>query len=181
MRPHLVSEVSLSLLLEPTTGLDPDNRQHIWRIIQKIKSPTRLILLTTHSMEEAEALCTRIGIMARGQLRCIGSAQHLKAKYGKGYTLTVNSLPAASAEEAAERQSVLDAFILNEVGNGHASVLSAINRTKKYLIEKGSAPSIAEIFKLMEAHKTRLHVREWGLSMTTLEEVFISAVEEPTV
>jgi ABC-type multidrug transport system ATPase subunit len=129
-------------------------------------------------MEEAEALCTRIGIMAKGQLRCVGSAQHLKAKYGKGYTLTVNSLPAASAGEMEERQRVLDAFILEDVGNGHASILSAINRTKKYLIDKAAAPSIAEIFKSMEAHKARLFIREWGLSMTTLEEVFISAVEE---
>jgi ABC-type multidrug transport system ATPase subunit len=169
---------SVALPAEPTTGLDPDNRQHIWHIIQRIKSPSRLILLTTHSMEEAEALCTRIGIMAKGQLRCIGSAQHLKAKYGKGYTLTVNSLPAASAEEFATRQQALDAFILTEVGNGRASILSAINRTKKYLIDKASAPSIADIFKRMEANKARLHIREWGLSMTTLEEVFITAVEE---
>lgn len=161
---------------EPTTGLDPDNRQHIWRIIQRIKSPSRLILLTTHSMEEAEALCTRIGIMAKGQLRCVGSAQHLKAKYGKGYTLTVNSLPAASDEEWLEKQRVLDAFI----GNGKASLLSAINRTKKFLIDKTAAPSIAEIFKRMESNKTRLSIREWGLSMTTLEEVFISAVDEST-
>lgn len=158
--------------------MDPDNRQAIWRIIQKIKSPSRLILLTTHSMEEAEALCTRIGIMAKGQLRCIGSAQHLKAKYGKGYTLTVNSLPSASEEEALEKQRVLDDFVINNVGNGQASILSAINRTKKYLIIKAAAPSIAEIFKRMEGHKARLHIREWGLSMTTLEEVFISAVDD---
>ena len=166
--------------IEPTTGLDPDNRQHIWRIIQRIKSPSRLILLTTHSMEEAEALCTRIGIMAKGQLRCVGSAQHLKAKYGKGYTLTVNSLPAASDEEWQEKQRVLDSYIVNDVGNGKASLLSAINRTKKYLIDKTAAPSIAEIFKRMESNKTRLSIREWGLSMTTLEEVFISAVDEST-
>ena len=169
------------MFLEPTTGLDPDNRQHIWHIIQKIKSPSRLILLTTHSMEEAEALCTRIGIMAKGKLRCIGSAQHLKAKYGKGYTLTINSLPAASEQEFADQQQTLDRFIMNDVGNGNASILSAINRTKKFLIDKASAPSIAEIFRRMESHKLRLKIREWGLSMTTLEEVFISAVEDQSV
>ena len=66
------------LMDEPTTGLDPDNRQQVWKIIQSLKSPDRLILLTTHSMEEAEALCTRIGIMAHGRLMCVGSSQHLK-------------------------------------------------------------------------------------------------------
>ena len=166
---------------EPTTGLDPDNRQHIWHIIQKIKSPNRLILLTTHSMEEAEALCTRIGIMAKGKLRCIGSAQHLKTKYGKGYTLTVNSLPVNNEAEFNEKQAILDNFIMHNVGAGQATLLSAINRTKKYLLNKTAAVSIAEIFKLMEANKTRLFIREWGLSMTTLEEVFISAVDDTAV
>ncbi|KAJ1444037.1 P-loop containing nucleoside triphosphate hydrolase protein, partial [Ochromonadaceae sp. CCMP2298] len=69
----LVGDPPILFMDEPTTGLDPDNRQAIWRIIQSIKSPSRLILLTTHSMEEAEALCTRIGIMARGELRCVGT------------------------------------------------------------------------------------------------------------
>jgi ABC-type multidrug transport system ATPase subunit len=170
----------LRLLIEPTTGLDPENRQHIWHIIQKIKSPSRLILLTTHSMEEAEALCSRIGIMAKGSLRCIGTAQHLKAKYGKGYTITVNLLPTQAEEEFAARLRALDDFILTDIGGGdpRCAVLSAINRTKKYMVDKAAAPGIAHIFKRMEANKARLGVREWGLSMTTLEEVFVSAVEE---
>lgn len=51
-------------------------------------------MLTTHSMEEAEALCHRIGIMVNGQLRCLGSAQHLKNRFGRGVELTVKiSLP----------------------------------------------------------------------------------------
>jgi len=45
------------------------------------------VVLTTHSMEECEALCSRIGIMAHGKLRCLGSAQHLKTKFGRGYQL----------------------------------------------------------------------------------------------
>ena len=47
------------------------------------------IVLTSHSMEECEALCTRLGIMVNGQFQCLGNIQHLKSKYGKGYTLIV--------------------------------------------------------------------------------------------
>lgn len=47
------------------------------------------IVLTSHSMEECEALCTRLGIMVNGQFQCVGNIQHLKSKYGKGYTLIV--------------------------------------------------------------------------------------------
>jgi ATP-binding cassette, subfamily A (ABC1), member 5 len=46
-------------------------------------------ILTTHSMEEADALCTRLGIMIKGTMRCIGSIQHLKNKYGAGYALEI--------------------------------------------------------------------------------------------
>eukprot|EP00484_Ammonia_sp_Unknown_P001929 CAMPEP_0197024090 /NCGR_PEP_ID=MMETSP1384-20130603/4736_1 /TAXON_ID=29189 /ORGANISM="Ammonia sp." /LENGTH=75 /DNA_ID=CAMNT_0042452427 /DNA_START=10 /DNA_END=233 /DNA_ORIENTATION=+ len=49
----------------------------------------RAVILTTHSMEECEALCHRVGIMVNGQLSCIGSPQHLKSKFGKGYQLDV--------------------------------------------------------------------------------------------
>lgn len=173
------------VFVEPTTGLDPDNRQMVWHIIQRIKQPNRLILLTTHSMEEAEALCTRIGIMAKGQLRCIGSSQHLKSKYGKGFTLTLNLLPCASPEGTREQQERVDGFIVKTLSNGQGKLLSAINRTRKFLIPKKMVTAenilintdISEIFRLMEANKAVLKIREWGLSLTTLEEVFISAVE----
>eukprot|EP00768_Dysnectes_brevis_P001229 gnl/Dysnectes_brevis/129_a152_4397.p1 GENE.gnl/Dysnectes_brevis/129_a152_4397~~gnl/Dysnectes_brevis/129_a152_4397.p1 ORF type:complete len:1000 (-),score=354.61 gnl/Dysnectes_brevis/129_a152_4397:155-3154(-) len=73
---------------EPTTGLDPRTRRQLWNIILAVR-PGRAILLTTHSMEEAEALCSRIGIMAAGRLRCIGTSSALKTRFGKGYKLTV--------------------------------------------------------------------------------------------
>ena len=49
------------------------------------------IVLTSHSMEECEALCTRLGIMVNGQFQCLGNIQHLKSKYGKGYSLIIKS------------------------------------------------------------------------------------------
>ena len=49
------------------------------------------IVLTSHSMEECEALCTRIGIMVNGQFQCLGNIQSLKSKYGKGYSLIIKS------------------------------------------------------------------------------------------
>merc|ERR1711907_788927 len=71
---------------EPSSGMDPVSRRHMWDIITRERS-LRSIVLTTHSMEECEALCTRIGIMTAGRLQCLGGQQHLKGKYGGGYTL----------------------------------------------------------------------------------------------
>ena len=68
--------------------MDPISRRHLWDLIASIKESCAIVL-TTHSMEEADVLGDRIGIMARGQLCCLGSGLHLKQKYGSGYRLTV--------------------------------------------------------------------------------------------
>ena len=171
----IVGNPPIVFMDEPTTGLDPDNRQHVWKIIQSLKKPNRLILMTTHSMEEAEALCTRIGIMAKGEMRCIGSAQHLKSKYGKGYTLTINLLPTG---DEVQQQEKLGEFIIDNLSGGQGVLLSSINRTKKFLVPKNASTSISNIFKLMEQNKASLEIREWGLSLSTLEDVFVSTVSE---
>jgi ABC-type multidrug transport system ATPase subunit len=83
----LIGNPSVAFLDEPTTGLDPEVRRLIWNIIQTAKAG-RTIVLTTHSMEEAEVLCNRIGIMAKGTLRCLGPQLRLKEIYGRGFKLS---------------------------------------------------------------------------------------------
>ncbi len=61
----------------------------------------RTVILTSHSMEECEALCTRIGIMAAGRLQCLGTVQHLKSRFGGGYALQLRLGEAAGAAGAA--------------------------------------------------------------------------------
>merc|ERR1711907_743227 len=79
----------LVFLDEPSTGVDPAARRMMWDVISAVSTLRGecSVMLTTHNMEEAEALCSRIGIMVGGRLRCIGSNQHLKAKFGGGYQL----------------------------------------------------------------------------------------------
>lgn len=75
------------LLDEPSTGMDPRSKRFLWDTILATFQGKKGAILTTHSMEEADALCSRVGIMVKGGLRCIGSTQHLKNLYGAGYTL----------------------------------------------------------------------------------------------
>ncbi|CAB3246103.1 unnamed protein product [Arctia plantaginis] len=75
------------LLDEPSTGMDPRSKRFLWDTILASFQGKKGAILTTHSMEEADALCSRVGIMVKGGLRCIGSTQHLKNLYGAGYTL----------------------------------------------------------------------------------------------
>mmetsp|Transcript_25995 Transcript_25995/g.47138 ORF Transcript_25995/g.47138 Transcript_25995/m.47138 type:complete len:648 (-) Transcript_25995:149-2092(-) len=80
---------------EPSTGMDPVSRRDLWKVISRMvkgrnempDSEKASVILTTHSMEECEALCPRIGIMAGGKLRCLGSSQHLKNRFGQGYQI----------------------------------------------------------------------------------------------
>lgn len=71
--------------------MDPVARRFMWQIITDIvtKREKCSLILTTHSMEECEALCTRIGIMVGGVLRCLGSSQRLRSNYGHGYQIEI--------------------------------------------------------------------------------------------
>ena len=84
----LLGDPKIVYLDEPTTGMDPISRRYVWDIIQEAKRG-RAIVLTTHSMEEADVLGDRIGIMARGRLQAVGSALRLKQTFGAGYQVTV--------------------------------------------------------------------------------------------
>uniref|UniRef100_A0A7N8YH15 ATP-binding cassette, sub-family A (ABC1), member 5 n=1 Tax=Mastacembelus armatus TaxID=205130 RepID=A0A7N8YH15_9TELE len=86
----MIGNPQIVLLDEPSSGMDPKSKQRMWRAIRAaFKNHQRGAILTTHYMEEAEAVCDRVAIMVSGQLRCIGSIQHLKGKYGRGYSLEV--------------------------------------------------------------------------------------------
>ena len=80
---------SISFLDEPTTGVDPVARRCLWDAIGKKLAQGCSLVLTSHSMEECEALCNRLIIMVNGQICCIGSPLQLKAKFGNGYTVLI--------------------------------------------------------------------------------------------
>jgi len=85
----MIGNPPIIILDEPSTGVDPKARRFMWSIVSKISTQRKKssVIITTHSMEEAEALCTKMGIMVAGKFRCFGSSQHIKDKYG-----TVSSL-----------------------------------------------------------------------------------------
>ena len=87
----MIGNPNIIFLDEPSTGMDPKARRFMWKIISRIASEKKqsTIILTTHSMEEAEALSTKLGIMVNGNFKCIGTPQHIKSKYGEGYEIEI--------------------------------------------------------------------------------------------
>ena len=88
----LIGNPPIILLDEPSAGMDPEARRFMWQVVEKISQRDKrsAVILTTHSMEEAEALSTKLGIMVRGGVfRCFGSSQHIKNKFGVGYEVEI--------------------------------------------------------------------------------------------
>jgi len=86
-----IGEPPMVFLDEPSAGMDPVARRGMWSVVQHIadKRKKSVVILTTHSMEEAEALCSRVAIQVDGCFRCLGTPQQIKSKYGHGLELNV--------------------------------------------------------------------------------------------
>jgi len=85
----MIGSPSVVYLDEPTTGMDPAARRQLWNMVCRIRDSGKSIVLTSHSMEECEALCTRLAIMVNGEFKCIGSTQYLKNRFSKGLVLKI--------------------------------------------------------------------------------------------
>jgi ATP-binding cassette, subfamily A (ABC1), member 3 len=83
----MLGNPSVLLLDEPSTGMDPKARRYMWKVIGRVAAERKnvTVVLTTHSMEEAEALSSRMAIMVKGNFRCIGTPRNIKDKYSEGY------------------------------------------------------------------------------------------------
>jgi ABC-2 type transport system ATP-binding protein len=79
----LLPEPSALFLDEPSVGLDPQIRRHIWDVIRKIRKDRRTVVITTHYIEEAETLCDRVGILSKGRLIALDTPETLKARVGE--------------------------------------------------------------------------------------------------
>ncbi|KAI8472690.1 MAG: P-loop containing nucleoside triphosphate hydrolase protein [Monoraphidium minutum] len=151
---------------EPSTGLDPASRRNLWDVVKANKAG-RGMVLTTHSMEEAEMLCDRLGIFVDGRLVCIGNPKEITSRYG-GYL--VMTLTVAAGQESAAR-----AFV--ERLSPGARLTYSVGGTLKFELPS-SEVTLSGVFSAMAAAKAgsgpgHLQVLDWGVANASLEEVFI--------
>uniref|UniRef100_A0A8C2X7A7 ABC transporter domain-containing protein n=1 Tax=Cyclopterus lumpus TaxID=8103 RepID=A0A8C2X7A7_CYCLU len=170
----MIGNPQIVLLDEPSSGMDPKSKQRMWRAIRAaFKNRQRGAVLTTHYMEEAEAVCDRVAIMVSGQLRCIGSIQHLKGKYGRGYSLEVKL-----REELTGLQQV--ALLHKEILRTfpHASRQESFATLMVYKIPMEDVKSLAKSFSQLERAKQTFNFEEYNFSQSTLEQVFMEFAKE---
>eukprot|EP00732_Lithocolla_globosa_P000357 Lithocolla_globosa_v1_NODE_102_length_6350_cov_93.725179.p1 type:complete len:962 gc:universal NODE_102_length_6350_cov_93.725179:3330-445(-) len=163
----LIGNGKVVFLDEPTTGLDPEVRRLIWDIINNAKKD-KTIVLTTHSMEEAEVLCQCIGIMAKGSLRCIGPQLKLKNKFGSGFKLHI------SGDSTHINESVK--YVEAHLPEGFKKLDSYAGSTTYQF--PANVDQVANLFEEMMKNHAENHIQEWGMSQTTLEEVFLKIINE---
>jgi ATP-binding cassette subfamily A (ABC1) protein 3 len=84
----MIGNSKIVMLDEPTSGMDTSARRRLWDMLKKNKQD-RIVILTTHYMDEADILGDRIAIMAEGKVQCTGSSLFLKSRYGVGYNLVI--------------------------------------------------------------------------------------------
>ena len=162
----LVGGSSVIFLDEPTSGMDITSRRNLWDILKRYAGG-RIIILTTHYMEEASVLGNRIGILSEGNMKCIGSPLFLIERFGKNINLNITK------EINAENEKIID-FIKNNAKNIDIEyeifteeILFKIPKDNKNFIGKN-------FFKILDENYKNLKIKNYSISMSTLEDVFIN-------
>ncbi|XP_049669091.1 ATP-binding cassette sub-family A member 9-like isoform X2 [Accipiter gentilis] len=150
------------LLDEPTAGLDPCSRHHVWSLLKE-RQAGRVTFFTTQSMEEADVHADRKAFLANGRLQCVGSSLYLKRKWGIGYHLRmrINELCDPELTSSLVRQYIPDAVLKGQKGDELC-----------YMLPLENTDSFPDLFSHLESSLLQ-GVVNYEVSRTTLEDVFL--------
>jgi ABC-2 type transport system ATP-binding protein len=154
----LVGDPELLFLDEPTTGLDPQARRHLWDLVDGLKQAGRTIILTTHYMEEAERLCDRVAIMDHGKIIALGTPQQLIASVGGEHIV----------EFAVRNRADIDTAALTQIAGVQSHRVDA---GLHQLSVSELHTAVPRIFAALEAQG--LHLSDLRTHSASLEDVFV--------
>ena len=165
------------LLDEPSSGMDPGARRALWEVVRSELlggggHSARSVVLTSHSMDECEAVCGRVGILASGRLRCLGSVAALKARYAQGYRLEMRCARGGAAAATALVARCARGARLEDVdpAAGHlAFTLPCAGLDLPSLIERLEGAGAGR----GGGAEGQGCVEEWAVGEATLEQVFL--------
>ncbi|KAM5227715.1 phospholipid-transporting ATPase ABCA3-like [Ctenodactylus gundi] len=160
----IMGKSSIIFLDEPSTGMDPVARHLLWNIVTMTCKSGRAVIMTSHSVEEYDALCTRLAIMVKGKFMCLGSPQHLKSKFGDIYIL----------EAKFKTQDKLEDFKLFITMTFSGSVLKQENQgiLSYYIPNKDN--TWGQVFDIMENAKEQFSLEDYSINQMTLEQVLLT-------
>ncbi|XP_069920742.1 phospholipid-transporting ATPase ABCA3 isoform X1 [Oryctolagus cuniculus] len=163
----IMGKPSVIFLDEPSTGMDPVARRLLWNVVTQIRESGKVIIITSHSMEECDALCTRLAIMVRGKFVCLGSPQHLKNKFGNIYTVNVKFKADTNKDTIDDFKAfIYDVFPGSELKQEGQGFLNYYIPSKKN--------SWGKVFGVLEKAKEQFNLEDYSISQITLEQVFLT-------
>ena len=162
----LIGDSKIILLDEPTSGMDVMARRSLWEFLKNYKKD-KIILLTTHFLDEAEYLGDRIGIMTDGQYICCGSSSYLKSKYPCGFNINLLINSKIFNEEYKKRffNKILQYEPKAEIKVASKGIFSVNIQSNNQHIK--------EIFDYIEGTKTEIGIEDYTVGSTSLEDVFL--------
>ncbi|KAG0409982.1 hypothetical protein HPB47_012907, partial [Ixodes persulcatus] len=163
----MIGGSKILILDEPTAGMDLQARRAVWTLLQELRRE-KTILLTTHYMEEADALGDRIAFVAGGKLQCCGSPIFLKKKFETGYRMRIAKAHPCDLDALTQR-------ITGMVVSSHMT--SDIGHEVVYNLGFPPASDVIPLLKSLEQDKDSLGIASLGISVTTMEDVFIRVGE----
>jgi ABC-type multidrug transport system ATPase subunit len=167
----LIGDSKLILLDEPTSGLDPYARKAVWELLKKHKKEKdRVIVLSTHYMWEADNLADRIAILSEGSLVALASPKYLKSELGLGYVLSLSK----SFPHTPEKD--IDTFVYDFFPNGRSAAKSA-GREMSFFLPFEDVPKFGDFFTKLEVSSKELEIDSYGISLTSLEQIFIKIAQ----
>jgi ABC-2 type transport system ATP-binding protein len=167
MATALVGDPELLFLDEPTTGLDPQARRHVWDLVERLKQAGRTIILTTHYMEEAERLCDRVAIMDHGRVIALGTPKELIATVG-GEDIVEFAVGPPTAHPQGSARAALDAEALKAIPGVQSH---RVDEALHQLSVSELHTAVPRIFAALE--EQGVHLSEFRTHSATLEDVFV--------
>ncbi|XP_047570303.1 phospholipid-transporting ATPase ABCA3-like isoform X2 [Lutra lutra] len=163
----LMGKPSVIFLDEPSTGMDPVARRLLWNTVTRARESGKVIIITSHSMEECDALCTRLAIMVKGKFMCLGSPQHLKNKFGNVYILKVKFKMDTDENELEDFKTyIATVFPGSELKQENQGILN-------YYIPREDN-GWGKVFGILEEVKEKFSLEDYSISQITLEQVFLN-------
>ncbi|XP_035224819.1 ATP-binding cassette sub-family A member 2-like isoform X2 [Stegodyphus dumicola] len=166
-----MGDPELVLLDEPTSGMDPGTRRLVWRSISQATEAGRSVILTSHSIEDCDVLCSRLGIMVNGKIACLDSPAKLKARLGTGYIISFR-IP----EDSEDLSSLLN-FIHKEMPTTHIQVRSK-RRVEITLPDENLFCHLSNLFCHLEECAKLFGIEDLAIDPTTLDQVFVTFVRQ---
>ncbi|XP_030372011.1 ATP-binding cassette sub-family A member 2-like [Scaptodrosophila lebanonensis] len=183
----LINNPSVLYLDEPSAGMDPGARRQMWNLLTEFREHGKAVVLTSHCMEEVEALCMRVAIMVDGEFKCIGTTQTLKNKYSKGFVLKIRVKEGGRSTSSVNQGLSTDSDVFdcdNCTGQTDLVKKFIAHKLPESVLEEEfqgqltyfipiESSTWSKIFKIIENNSTKLNIEDYAITQTTLDEIFL--------